>query len=281
MTKTVEKVKNALIQAGSGYKPGMQEAYRCAIAKETNPNARWALEQIDANCCLAQESGSPLCDDTGIPHLILELGADATLDGSMLEDIRLGIAEGLRELPGRPMAVLGGDFQRIDQSGGLSPDPSDVVPAPMMILPVQGDKVRLHVLMMGGGPTIRARTNRVFHMHSVDTVTNEIVSWATDAVGLLGCTPCTLGIGIGRSHYEATALMLLSLIEGRHGRQSPLEQEITDRVNQCKTGTLGLGGDTSVLASFVKIGSQRASGVRVVCMQPCCCFEPRVAVAEL
>jgi len=118
-------------------------------------------------------------------------------------------------------------------------------------------------------------------MHSIATITDEITGWASEAVKALGCTPCTLGIGIGRSHYEASALMLLALAEGRYDRQSEWETEITDRVNQSGAGALGLGGGTSVLASFVKVGPQRASGVRVVCMQPCCCFEPRVAVTEI
>jgi len=279
----VGKVKSALIAAASGYRPDMQEAYRRAIARETGPNARWAMEQIDTNCKLARDSRGPLCDDTGIPHLILEVGPDGIVGGHTLEAIRLGVEEGLRALPGRPMAVLGDDAQRIGQSAGLSPDPSAVAAAPILIVPGgRGAAVRLHVLMMGSaGAAIRAKTGRVFHMHSADTVTDEIVAWATEAVGLLGCTPCTLGIGIGRSHYEATALTLLSLAEGRYDTQSPLEKEITARVNECKTGAMGLGGDTSVLAAFVKVGPQRASGVRAVCMLPCCCFEPRAAVAEL
>lgn len=282
MNNIIERVKSAIIEASSGGKADKLEAYGLAISRERNPNARWAMEQIAENYKLARYSRGPLCDDTGIPHLILEVGPDGIVSGKMLEDIRCGIVEGLRALPGRPMAVLGDDMQRLDQSAGLSPDPSDVTAPPVMIVPGRGNTVRLHVLMMGSASTaIRSRTNRVFHMHSVDTVINEIVSWAAEAVGLLGCTPCTLGIGIGRSHYEATALTLLSLAEGRYDIQSPLEKEITGKVNGYKTGALGLGGDTSVLASFIKIGPQRASGVRVVCMQPCCCYDPRVAVMDL
>ena len=56
-----------------------------------------------------------------------------------------------------------------------------------------------------------------------------------------------------------------------------LEQYITDRVNEDGPGPLGFGGKTSVLSTFVKVGPQRASGVRIVCMRPCCCFEPRKA----
>lgn len=65
---------------------------------------------------------------------------------------------------------------------------------------------------------------------------------------------------------------------GKYGRT---EKTITERVNESNTGALGLGGKTSVLATFAKIGLQRASGVRVVALRPCCCFEPRRAAVDL
>ena len=166
---------------------------------------------------------------------------------------------------------------RIDQSEGLCDDPGAVLPAPLIVKLVDEDVLRLHVLMQGGGPAIRAKTYRVFHQHSIETVRDTVVEWATEAVLQLGCSPCTLAVGIGRSHFEASALMTESQVYGRYDEQSELERYITDKVNLSKTGALGLGGDTSVLATFLKVGPQRASGVRIVSMRPCCCFEPRIA----
>jgi fumarate hydratase subunit alpha len=60
-----------------------------------------------------------------------------------------------------------------------------------------------------------------------------------------------------------------------------MEVEITRRVNAADIGPLGLHGKTSVLATFMKVGPQRASGVRIVCLRPCCCFEPRIATVDL
>ena len=111
----------------------------------------------------------------------------------------------------------------------------------------------------------------------MDTVIDQIVNWAKESTAQLGCTPSTLAVGIGRSHYEATSLMLKALVDGSYDEQSELEQEITHRVNASHVGALGLGGDTTVLATFMKVGPQRASGVRIVCVRPCCCFEPRIA----
>lgn len=98
---------------------------------------------------------------------------------------------------------------------------------------------------------------------------------------MLGCTPCTLAVGVGRSHYEASSMMLQALVDGNYDRQSDMEKEITAQVNSLGVGPLGLGGDTTVLATFMKVGPQRASGVRVVCMRPCCCVEPRIATVDL
>lgn len=90
-----------------------------------------------------------------------------------------------------------------------------------------------------------------------------------------------MAIGIGRSQFEATSLMLEAMVYGNYGKQGELEQEITDKVNESNVGALGLGGRTSVLATFMKVGPQRASGVRIVCIRPCCCIEPRRASVEL
>lgn len=278
---TVSLVRDALTEAGSSFRPDKKEAYRCAIAAERNEKAKWVLEQVLANAEAAEGSRSPLCDDTGIPHLVLEVGPDRAVTGRMLEEIREGVRQGLRALPGRPMGIMGGDAQRIDQSGGLDPDPAGVEPAPILLRPCAENVIRLHILMFGGGPAIRAKTYRVFHRHDTRVVLDEIVGWAREGVAQLGCSPCTLAVGIGRSHFEASAMMLQAQADGRYGVQSELEAEITRRVNEADIGPLGLGGNTSVLATFLKVGPQRASGVRIVCVRPCCCFEPRIATVEL
>ena len=135
--------------------------------------------------------------------------------------------------------------------------------------------------MLGGGPAIRGITHRVFHKHSVDVVIDEIVARAKEAVAKLGCSPCTLAIGIGRSQFEATSMMMEAMAKGNYDVQSEFERTITEKVNEAGIGALGLGGQTSVLATFAKVGPQRASGVRIVALRPCCCFEPRRASVEL
>lgn len=282
MSKIIDKVADCLACAGSKFCEDQKEAYRHAIASETNTSTCWVMQQVLENALVAEKSCGPLCDDTGIPHVVLEIGKNRSVSGQMMEDIRMGIAEGLRRLPGRPMAIMGNDYQRLDQSGGLNPDSGALDMAPVHIIPCDEENtLRLTILMLGGGSAIRGITQRVFHKHSVDVVIDEIVSRAIPAVSQLGCSPCTLAIGIGRSQYEATSLMLEAMAKGNYNEQSEFEQTITSRVNEAGIGALGLGGKTSVLATFAKIGPQRTSGVHIVALRPCCCFEPRRTSVEL
>lgn len=277
----VTLVRDTLVKAGSTFREDKKQAYRQAIERETNEKAKWVLQTILDNATVAENDRSPLCDDTGIPHLVLEVGPDRAVTGNMLDDIKEGIRQGLRALPGRPMGIMGDDGQRIDQSGGLNEDAAGVEPAPILLRRCEENVIRLHILMFGGGPAIRGKTYRVFHKHDTSVVLDEIVNWAKEGVAQLGCTPCTLAVGIGRSHFEATAMMLQAQVDGRYDVQSAFEQEITRRVNEANIGPLGLGGNTSVLATFMKVGPQRASGVRIVSVRPTCCFEPRIATVEL
>lgn len=277
----VALVRDALVYAGSTFRQDKKDAYQKVIAAETNDKAKWVLETILENAEAAEKKHSPLCDDSGIPHLVLEVGDDAVVTGKTLDAIKEGVTLGLRALPGRPMGIMGNDNQRIDQSGGLNPDSAGVEPSPILIRRCKDNVLRLHILMFGGGPAIRAKTYRVFHKHNTQVVLDEIVNWAKESVSQLGCSPCTLAVGIGRSHFEAASLMLQAQVDGDYNVQSEMEQEITRRVNEADIGPLGLHGKTSVLATFMKIGPQRASGVRIVCVRPTCCFEPRIATVDL
>lgn len=277
----IERVADCLVRAGSTFREDQKEAYRRAIAQEPGTSSCWVMQQVLENALVAEKNLSPLCDDTGIPHLFLEIGPNQQISGELIQEIHEGVERGLRQLPGRPMAIMGDDLQRIDQSGGLNPDSGALAPSPMIIKHVDDDVLRLTILMLGGGPAIRGITQRIFHKHSVETVKEEIVSRAIPAVSQLGCSPCTLAIGVGRSQFEATALMMEAMAKGDFNIQSDFETDITNRVNKANIGALGLGGKTSVLATFAKIGPQRASGVRIVALRPCCCFEPRRASVEL
>jgi fumarate hydratase subunit alpha len=279
--KIEEAVKDCLVRAGTRFRKDQLKAYEDAIEKEKNENAKWVLEKILENAKIAKKRIFPLCDDTGVPYVFVEIGKETMLPKDWLSAIRHGIARGLRSMPGRPMAVKGNPVERVEQSKGLYDDPGKLSLAPVVVKSIRGNRIKITVLLLGGGPEIRAKTYRVFHQRSMDVVLREVAGWASSEMKNLGCTPCVLAIGIGRGHLEASSLMLEAMKEGNLLRQNDWEKKMTKWINSTGVGPLGLGGKTTALGTFIKIGPLRASGVRSVCMRPCCCVEPRKATVVL
>ena len=290
----IEKVQDAVVNAGSSYSEDRLAAYEKALKIEEslgNENAVWALEQMIENFKVAKEKKLPLCDDTGIPHVLIQVGDNREIPKGFFNDINIGIAKGLDKLPGRPMAVKGNDIERIEQSKGLYNESNMMNPASFLIeekdestygrsIAIDDDKIKLTLLLEGGGPEIRAKTYRVFHKRDSNIVFGEAIDWLKESLSMLGCTPSIPAIGVGRTHYEANALMLRAMAHGNLNVQSDIEKQISEELNKTDIGPLGLGGKTTVLGSFVNIGSQRASGVRIVAARPACFVEPRVASFE-
>jgi fumarate hydratase subunit alpha len=135
-------------------------------------------------------------------------------------------------------------------------------------------------LLLGGGSEIRAKTYRVFHKRNYKEIFNVAINHLKENLPKLGCTPTIPAMGIGRTHFEANSLMLESMAHGDLSKESDLEKKFTKKVNELNIGPLGLGGKTTAIGSFIKIGPQRASGVRILAIRPCCFIEPRVASFE-
>ncbi len=278
----VDEVSNSIIKASTQLSGDKLNALNLAIERETNDNAHWALTQILENYQAAQKDKLPLCDDTGIPHVIVELGCQRQITSDLISQINWGIYKGLNELPARPMAVRGNSIERIEQSKGLYDDAGLLKPASFLIDNCDNpDTLNIHFLLQGGGPEIRAKTYRVYHKRSFENVINTAIAWLEDSLKLLGCTPSIPSIGIGRTHYEASSLMLKSMIYGNLDDLNQYEQYVTDKLNESNIGPLGFGGKTTVLGTFLKIGNQRASGVRIVSVRPSCFVEPRKATLKL
>ena len=278
----IDKVSDSIIKASTILSEDKRNALKLAIENETNENASWALSQILKNYEVAEKTRFPLCDDTGIPHVIIELGSEREITSDLTAQINEGIYNGLNNLPARPMAVKGNDIEKIEQSKGLHDDPGLMNPADFLIDNVENpDTLNIHFLLQGGGPEIRAKTYRVYHKRSFDTVIGQAINWLEDSLKLLGCTPSIPSIGIGRTHYEASSLMLKSMVYGNLDNLSDEERFVTQKLNQSNIGPLGFGGNTTVLGAFIKIGNQRASGVRIVSVRPSCFVEPRKATLRL
>lgn len=272
----VDKVSDSIIKASTHLTDDKRNALKLAIKNETNENASWALTQILENYEVAEKTKFPLCDDTGIPHVIIELGSERQITSDLIRQINEGIYIGLNKLPARPMAVKGNPIERIEQSKGLYDDPGLMKPASFLIDNASNpDTLNIHFLLQGGGPEIRAKTYRVYHKRSFEIVINEAIGWLKDSLKLLGCTPSIPAIGIGRTHYEASSLMLKAMAYGNLDNLTVHEKYVTEKLNLTNIGPLGFGGNTTVLGTFLKIGNQRASGVRIVSLRPSCFVEPR------
>lgn len=278
----IDKVSDSIIKASTTLSDDKRNALKLAIKNETNENASWALTQILKNYEAAEKTKFPLCDDTGIPHVVIEMGSQREITSDFMEQINEGIYQGLNKLPARPMAVKGSGIEKVEQSQGLYDDPGLMKPASFLIDNVDApDKLNVHFLLQGGGPEIRAKTYRVYHKRSFDVVIGQAINWLEDSLKLLGCTPSIPSIGIGRTHYEASSLMLKSMIYGNLNNMSDEEKFVSEKLNQTNIGPLGFGGNTTVLGTFIKIGNQRASGVRIVSVRPSCFVEPRKATLRL
>ena len=287
----VEDISQSIIEASTRLSDDKRRALVSAIENETNENASWCLSQILENYDVAFETKFPLCDDTGIPHVIIEIGSEREITGEFLAKIHEGIELGLNNLPARPMAVKGSEIERIEQSCGLFEKPGMLKPASILIdtvgdessykRDIEPDTLNIHFLLEGGGPEIRAKTFRVYHKRSFSNVVDAAVGWLNDSLKMLGCTPSIPSIGIGRTHFEATSLLLKSIAYGNLDNQSEVEEYVAAQLNKSGIGPLGLGGNTTVLGSYVNIGNQRASGVRIVSVRPSCFVEPRVASLKL
>ncbi|WP_458454217.1 fumarate hydratase [Methanobrevibacter sp.] len=287
----IDDISKTIIKASTTLSDDKLNALRRAISAEDNDNAKWALEMILKNYQVAQKTKFPLCDDTGIPHVIIEMGSKREITGDLLNQIHEGIYDGLNNLPARPMAVKGDEIERIEQSQGLYEKPGMLRPASILIDNVNDestygrnmseDTLNIHFILEGGGPEIRSKTYRVYHQRSFENVIGTACEWLEESLKMLGCTPSIPSIGIGRTHYEATSLLLKSIAYGNLDKQSEAENKISTRLNESGIGPLGFGGKTTVLGCYLNVGNQRASGVRIVSIRPACFVEPRVATLTL
>ncbi len=291
----IDKAQKAIIDASTDISKDRLDAFNKALKLEEengNFNAVWALKQMIDNFKIANKNNFPLCDDTGIPHVLVEVGTEREIPSNFFKLIKEGINEGLNNLPARPMAVKGNDIERIEQSCGLFDKPSAMKPVSFLFeekdestygrfLGNNPDKIKIHILLEGGGPEIRAKTYRIFHKRSKDLFFKEITNWLDESLNKLGCTPSIPSVGIGRSHFEANSLMIRAMVHGNLNNLSEIEKTISNNLNKLDIGPMGLGGKTTVLGTFVNIGYQRASGVRIVSTRPACFVEPRVSSFEV
>ncbi len=245
----------------------MNEAYE----REQNPAARDAIAQILINSRMCATGHRPICQDTGIVTVFVNVGMDVTWDADMgLNDI---INEGIRRGYTHPDNVLRASM--LADPDGARKNTGDNTPGVIHYDIVPGDKVEVHVAAKGGGSEAKSK-------FAMLNPSDSIVDWVLEMVPKMGagwCPPGMLGIGIGGTAEKAMILAKESLLDpidiqelqqrGAQSRADEIRLELYDKVNRLGIGAQGLGGLTTVMDVKVKDFPSHAANKAVAIIPNC------------
>ena len=245
----IESVADAL-QYISYYHPQdyIQSLYQAYLAEESTA-ARDAMAQILINSRMCAEGKRPICQDTGIVTIFIEIGMDVQWQSSLsLEEM---LNEGVRKAYLHPDNVLRASI--LSDPAGKRINTKDNTPAVIHTSVVAGDKVDITVAAKGGGSENKSKFTML-------NPSDDIVEWVLKTVPTMGagwCPPGMLGIGIGGTAEKAMVLAKRSLMDpiniqelkakGPENRVEELRLELFEKVNALGIGAQGLGGLTTVL----------------------------------
>lgn len=220
-----------------------------AYIKEESPAARDAIAQILTNSRMCAEGKRPICQDTGIVVVFIDVGTDVRWEPGA--DIEALVNEGVRRaylLPENPLRA-----SIVTDPAGRRKNTFDNTPAVTHVRLVSGDKVEVKLAAKGGGSENKAQLAML-------NPSDNIVDWILSSVSEMGagwCPPGVLGIGIGGTAEKAVLLAKESLMDtidmpalkarGSSNKIEELRMEIYDKVNALGIGAQGLGGLTTVL----------------------------------
>ena len=268
-TKRVEEIakniKEMCIEANHFLSPDMAEAMKCAEKNEEAPLGKQILEQLQENLKIAGEDMIPICQDTGMAVVFLEIGQDVYLEGGALEDavnegVRQGYVEGyLRK------SVVGDPLIRENTK--------DNTPAVLHTRIVDGDQVKIKVAPKGFGSENMSRVFMLKPAEGIEGVKDAVLTAVKDA-GPNACPPMVVGVGIGGT-FEKCALMAKEALTREVGSHSEieyvkeLEEELLTKINSLGIGPGGLGGTTTALAVNINTYPTHIAGLPVA-VNICC-----------
>ena len=267
----IDSVTDAL-QFISYYHPlDFINAVHDAWKREESQAAKDAMAQILLNSRMCAEGHRPICQDTGIVTVFLEIGMDVQWQSDMsVEDM---VNEGVRRAYTHPDNVLRSSI--LDDPAGARKNTGDNTPAVIHMRVVPGDRVDVHLAAKGGGSENKAKLVML-------NPSDSIVDWIVETVPRLGagwCPPGILGIGIGGTAEKAAVLAKESLLDaidiqelkerGPSNRVEELRLEIFDAVNDLGIGAQGLGGMTTVLDVKIKDYPTHAASLPVALIPNC------------
>jgi len=255
--------------------PDMQKALECAVTDEKSPIGQKVLGQLQDNLQIAQEDTIPICQDTGMAVVFLEIGQDVHFEGGSLTD---AINEGVRQ------GYVDGYLRKsVVKDPLIRENTKDNTPAVIHYDLVPGDKVKITVAPKGFGSENMSRIFMLKPADGIEGVKNAILTAVKDA-GPNACPPMVVGVGIGGTFEKCALLAKKALTRPVNERSSipyvkELEEEMLTTINRLGIGPGGLGGSTTALAVNIDTYPTHIAGLPVAVN--ICCHVNRHCVREL
>ena len=263
-----ETVARLIVEANYNIPADILDALRAAIVREESPLGRRTLEQLVRNYEVAAAERLPVCQDSGVAVILLEMGQDVRGTGGALNDaIHAGIREGTKTGYLR-RSVTGDPTRRLKMAwepAGPDDRPYDVGVVHIEIVP--GSTVRLTVASKGFGAENMSALRMLVPADGVPGVIDVVVD-TVERAGANACPPIIVGVGVGGT-FEASALLAkkaaLRDLTIRNARPdlADLESTLLDRVNALGIGPQGLGGRVTALAVNIEVLPTHIAGLPV------------------
>lgn len=254
-----DEVARLIVESNYTIPPDVLAALREAAGREESELGRRTLEQIVRNCETAASERLPVCQDSGLAVVMLEIGQDVHLAGGSLHE---AIHEGVRQ------GISSGYLRRSvtgDPTRRLMMLPGEVAVIHTEIVP--GSAVRLTVASKGFGAENMSALRMFAPADGIPAIRTFVLE-TVDRAGANACPPIVVGVGIGGT-FESAALLakkaVLRPLSVRHERPDlrDLERDLLERVNALGIGPQGLGGVVTALAVNVEVYPTHIAGLPV------------------
>ncbi len=273
--EVINAVRDMCIEANYGLSDDMRSALDKAAATDSSELGRSILSQLQKNLKIAGEDQIPICQDTGMAVVFVELGQDVHITGGSLEDainegVRRGYTEGyLRK------SVVGDPIERVNTK--------DNTPAVIHYFVKEGDKLKITIAPKGFGSENMSRVFMLKPADGVEGIKNAVLTAVKDA-GPNACPPMVVGVGIGGTFEKCALLAKKALtrnieVHSELPHVRALEEEILKEINESNIGPGGLGGSTTAFAVNIETYATHIAGLPVGVN--ICCHVNRHAVREL
>ena len=261
----IENVKEMCIEANHYLTPDMEEAPKAAAQSEKAPMGKQILGQLKENLESAAEEMIPICQDTGMAVLFVEIGQEVHIEGgSLTEALQEGVRRGYTEGFLRKSVV---------KDPLIRENTKDNTPAVIHYDLVEGDGMKITVAPKGFGSENMSRIFMLKPADGEEGVKEAILTAVKDA-GPNACPPMVVGVGIGGTFEKCALLAKKALTRPVNERShipyvKAMEEELLARINQTGIGPGGLGGSTTALAVNINTYPTHIAGLPVA-VNICC-----------